>query len=93
MPQFSRKYPGRSDEEIYSRVDETMAQMAQKHSLAYHKDDTGKSGKVSKMGIAGTYHVRDGQVTVDLKFPIIVPGSMKKTVEDAIAKRLDHLFG
>jgi hypothetical protein len=44
------------------------------------------------MGMAGTYEVRDGEVTIDLKFPMIVPGSMKKTVEDAILKRLDNLF-
>jgi hypothetical protein len=92
MPQFSRKYPGKSDEEIFSRVHQTMHQMAERHSLAYHKDDAGKSGKVSKMGMAGTYLVKDGEVTVDLRFPIVVPGSMKKSVEDAILKRLDALF-
>jgi Putative polyhydroxyalkanoic acid system protein (PHA_gran_rgn) len=92
MPQFSRKYPGKNADEIYARVDQTMAQMAQKHSLAYQKDEAGKSGKVSRMGMAGTYQVRDGEVTVDLKFPMIVPGSLKKTVEDAIQKRLDSLF-
>ncbi len=92
MPQFSRKYPGKSADEIFVRVDETMAQMAHKHSLAYEKDDAGKTGKVHKMGIAGRYEVRDGEVTIDLKFPMILPGSMKKSVEEAIVKRLDHLF-
>jgi hypothetical protein len=92
MPQFSRKYPGKNADEIYVRVDETMARMAEKHSLNYEKDDGGKTGKVSKLGISGVYHVKDGEVTVDLKFPMIVPGSMKKTVEEAIQKRLENLF-
>jgi hypothetical protein len=92
MPQFSRKYPGKSAEEIYARVDRTMAQMAEKHSLDYETDDADRTGKVSKMGIAGKYEVREGEVTIDLKFPMILPGSMKKSVEEAILKRLDSLF-
>ena len=92
MPQFSRKYPGKSADEIFRKVDETMAQMAHKHSLKYEKDEAGKTGKVGKLGVAGAYAVREGEVTIDLKFPMIVPGSMKKTVEDAITKRLDNLF-
>jgi hypothetical protein len=92
MPQFSRKYPGKSAAEIFTKVDATMAQMADKHSLDYQKDPTSQTGKVSKLGIAGKYEVKDGEVTVDLKFPIIVPGSMKKSIEEAIQKRLDGLF-
>lgn len=92
MPQFSRKFPGKSASEIFTKVDATMAQMASRHSLDYEKDPSSQTGKVSKLGIAGKYEVRDGEVTVDLKFPIIVPGSMKKSIEEAIVKRLDHLF-
>jgi Putative polyhydroxyalkanoic acid system protein (PHA_gran_rgn) len=92
MPQYNRKYPGKSADEIYARVDETMAKMAEKHSLAYEKDEAERTGKVSKMGIAGVYQVVDGEVTIDLKFPMLVPGPMKRTVEEAILKRLDHLF-
>jgi putative polyhydroxyalkanoic acid system protein len=92
MPQYNRKYPGKSADEIFERVDRTMAQMADKHSLDYEKDAAGKTGKVSKMGIAGRYEVRDGEVTIDLKFPMILPGPMKRSVEEAIVKRLDHLF-
>ena len=92
MPQFSRKYPGKSTEEIFARVDETMARMAEKHSLAYEKNEDGLTGKVSKLGINGTYVVKGEEVTVDLKFPMIAPGPLKKTVEEAIAKRLDSLF-
>jgi hypothetical protein len=92
MPQYSRKYPGKSADEIFTKVDETMARMAEKHSLAYEKDAGGKTGKVHKMGIAGVYQVSEGEVTIDLKFPMLVPGPMKRTVEEAILKRLDHLF-
>ena len=92
MPQISRKYPGKSADEIFGRVHETMSQMAQKHGLSYDKDDPGRTGKVSKMGMAGTYQVREGEVTIDLKFPMLIPGSMRKSVEDAIEKRLDNLF-
>lgn len=92
MPQFSRKYPGKNAAEIFERVDETMARMAEKHSLHYEKDEGGRTGKVTRMGIAGAYQVKDGEVTVDLKFPMLVPGPMKRTVEEAITKRLDHLF-
>ena len=92
MPQFSRKYPGKSADEIFRKVDETMAQMAAKHSLHYEKDDAGKTGKVGKMGIAGAYAVREGEVTIDLKFPMLVPGTMKKQVQEDIERRLDGLF-
>jgi hypothetical protein len=92
MPHISRKYPGKTAKEIFEAVDATMERMAEKHSLAYQKDESGKSGKVTKLGIAGVYTVTDGEVNVDLKFPMLVPGPMKKTVEEAITKRLDHLF-
>jgi hypothetical protein len=44
------------------------------------------------MGISGTYQVRDGEVVVDLEFPMLVPGSMRQKVEDDIQRRLDGLF-
>ena len=90
--QFNRKYPGKSAEEIFRKVDEAMHQMASKHSLHYERDEAAKSGKVGKMGVAGHYVVKNDEVTIDLKFPMLVPGSMKRTVEEAITKRLDHLF-
>jgi hypothetical protein len=45
------------------------------------------------MGATGTYAVRDGGVTVELKFPMLVPGSMRRKVEEDVEKRLDGLFG
>ena len=76
MPQITRKYPGKSAGEIYTKVDEVMERIAQKLSLDYHKDGGSKTGKVSKMGVSGAYEVRDEEVTVDLKFPMLIPGSM-----------------
>ena len=92
MAQITRKYPGKSAAEIYERVDVVMAHIADKLSLDYRKDGNARSGKVSRMGISGTYQVRDGEVVVDLKFPMLVPGSMRQKVEEDIQRRLDGLF-
>jgi len=69
-----------------------MQRIAQKLSLDYHRDGHTKSGKVSKMGVSGSYHVRGEEVVVDLKFPMLVPGSMRRKVEEDIERRLDGLF-
>ena len=92
MPRITRQYPGKSAAEIYERVDVVMAHVAEKLSLDYRKDGRARSGKVSRMGISGTYQVRDGEVVVDLRFPMLVPGSMRQKVEDDIQRRLDGLF-
>jgi len=92
MPQIKRKYPGKKAGEIYSKVDEVMERIARKLSLDYQTDEGAKAGKVSKMGISGAYAVGDGEVTVDLKFPMLVPGSMRKRVQDDIESKLDALF-
>ena len=92
MAQITRKYPGKSAAEIYERVDVVMAGIAERLSLDYRKDGAARSGKVSKMGISGSYQVRDGEVVVDLKFPVLVPGSMRRKVEDDVQRRLDGLF-
>ncbi len=92
MPQIRRTFPGKSAGEIYTKVDEVMERIAQKLSLDYHKDGSARTGKVSKLGISGSYHVRDGEVTVDLKFPMLVPGSMRQRVQDDIERKLDGLF-
>jgi hypothetical protein len=92
MPQITRKYPGKSAGEIYSKVDEVMERIAQKLSLDYQRDQQRKTGKVSKMGVTGSYAVQDGQVTVDLKFPMLVRGSMRQKVQEDIERKLDGLF-
>jgi hypothetical protein len=92
MPQIKKNYPGKSAHEIYVKVDEVMERMRAKMGLHYDKDPDAKTGKVSKMGVSGTYLAKDGEVTVDLHFPMLVPGSMKKQVQADIEKRLDGLF-
>jgi hypothetical protein len=92
MPQITRKYPGKSAGEIYTKVDEVMERIAQKLSLDYHKDGGSKTGKVSKMGVSGAYSVRDEEVVVELKFPMLIPGSMRQKVQEDIEKKLDGLF-
>jgi hypothetical protein len=92
MPLIKRTFPGKAAGEIYERVDAVMERIAQKLSLDYQRDGATRSGKVSKMGISGTYLVRDGEVTVDLKFPMLVPGSMRQRVQTDIERKLDELF-
>jgi Putative polyhydroxyalkanoic acid system protein (PHA_gran_rgn) len=92
MPQIKREYPGKKADEIYEKVDQVMERLTVKMGLKYHKDPVKKTGKVSKLGIAGTYLASDGQVVIDLNFPMIIPGSMKKQVQEDIERRLDGLF-
>ena len=92
MPQIKRQFPGKSAHEIYEKVDEVMKRVAEKLALDYQNDHRARTGKVSKLGISGAYVVREGEVTVDLKFPMLVPGSMKQKVQDDIEQKLDALF-
>jgi hypothetical protein len=92
MPQISRKYPGKSAQEIYEAVDQMMQRLSAKMGLKYEKEPRARKGKVSKMGISGTYLASEGGVTVDLHFPVITPGSLKRQVQDDIERRLDGLF-
>ncbi len=70
-----------------------MERLTAKMGLKYDKSPERRSGKVSKMGIAGTYVASDGQVLIDLSFPMLIPGSMKRQVQEDIERRLDGLFG
>jgi hypothetical protein len=92
MPQIKKTYPGKSAGEIYTKVDEAMERIAQKLSLDYQKDGKSRTGKVSKLGISGSYLVAEGEVTVDLKFPMLIPGSMRQKVQEDIERKLDGLF-
>ncbi len=92
MPTIKREFPGKKADEIYRKVDEIMERLTAKMGLKYDKDPARKTGKVSKIGISGTYLASDGQVTIDLHFPMLVPGSMKKQVEETVERKLDNLF-
>ncbi len=92
MPQITKKFPGKSAGEIYAKVDQVMAHFAERHALDYRRDEAARTGKVSKMGVAGSYAVRDEEVTIDLKFPMLIPGPMRQKVQDDIERKLDGLF-
>jgi hypothetical protein len=87
-----RKYPGKTAGEIFEKVDEVMHRIAEKLSLQYEHDVAAKTGRVHKMGMTGTYAVRDEEVDVDIKYPMLVPSSMRKKVADDINRKLDGLF-
>jgi len=92
MPQIKRTYPGKSAHDIFQKVDTEMARLAEKYALDYEKDGSRRTGKVSKLGVTGSYAVAEGEVTVDLKFPMLVPGSMRQKVQEDIEKKLGGLF-
>ena len=92
MPQIRKEYPGKSAGEIFEKVDAVMERLSTKMGLKYDKDPDAKTGKVSKLGISGTYLAVEGKVTVELVFPMIIPGSMKKQVQEDIERRLNGLF-
>jgi hypothetical protein len=93
MPTIKREFPGKKAHEIYEKVDQVMERLTAKMGLKYDKDPAKKSGKVSKIGISGTYLASDGQVVIDLNFPMLIPGAMKRQVQEDIERRLDGLFG
>ncbi len=93
MAQITRSYPGRQADEIYLKVDEVMERISRELGLHYRKDGAQRTGSVSKMGIAGVYRVAGERVTIDLDFPMLVPGSLKRKVQESIEQRLDRLFG
>ena len=92
MPFISKKYPGKSAQELFDKVDAVMERLSVKMGLHYDKDPDARAGKVSKLGITGKYLAKEGEVTVDLHFPMLVPGPMKKKVQDDIERRLDGLY-
>jgi Putative polyhydroxyalkanoic acid system protein (PHA_gran_rgn) len=92
MPRITRKFVGREDDEIFDKVHEVMEQIAREFSLDYRQDTALRSGKVSKMGITGAFSVKASEVVVDMKYPMLVPGSMRAKVEDHIERKLDALF-
>jgi hypothetical protein len=92
MAQIKREYPGKNAQQIFEKVDQVMERLTAKMGLKYEKNPDGKTGKVSKMGISGVYVAGDGHVVIDLHFPMLVPGSMKRQVQEDIERRLDGLF-
>jgi hypothetical protein len=69
-----------------------MERIAGEMRLDYEKRPEQMSGLVSKMGVTGAYQAKDGEVTVDLKFPMLVPGGMRQKIQSDIERKLDRLF-
>ncbi len=92
MARITRRFSGRDDDEIFDRVHEIMERIAQEFSLDYRQDGKLRQGEVSKMGITGKFSVRGSEVVIDMKYPMLVPGSMRAKIEDHIERKLDALF-
>jgi hypothetical protein len=92
MARITRKFAGRKDDEIFEKVHEVMERIAEEFKLDYRQDQALRSGEVSKMGIKGTFAVKSGEVVVEMKYPMLIPGSMRAKVEDHIERKLDSLF-
>jgi hypothetical protein len=90
---ITRRYPGKSAAEIFTKVDELIGHFAERHSFDYKKDHAARAGAVSKMGVHGAYACSDGEVSVELKYPMFVPGPARRKVEEDIERRLETLFG
>ncbi len=92
MARISRKFSGHDDDEIFDKVHEVMERIADEFSLDYRQDGKLRQGEVSKMGITGKFAVKASEVVVDMKYPMLVPGSMRAKIEDHIERKLDSLF-
>jgi hypothetical protein len=92
MAKITRKYAGRQDDEIFDKVHEVMERIAQEFKLDYKQSEAQRTGEVSKMGITGKFAVKASEVVVDMKYPMLVPGSMRAKIEDHIERKLDALF-
>lgn len=92
MARIARKFVGHGDDEIFEKVHEVMERIAEEFKLDYRQDQSLRSGEVSKMGIKGTFSVKSSEVVVDMKYPMLVPASMRQKVEDHIERKLKSLF-
>jgi hypothetical protein len=92
MARITRKFAGRTDDEIFEKVHEVMERIAEEFKLDYRQSEALRSGEVSKMGISGKFSVKSSEVVVDMKYPMLIPGSMRAKVEDHIERKLDSLF-
>jgi hypothetical protein len=92
MARITRRFAGRKDAEIFDKVHEVMERIAEEFKLDYRQNEALRTGEVSKMGIKGTFSVKSSEVVVEMKYPMLVPGSMRAKVEDHIERKLDALF-
>jgi hypothetical protein len=89
MARITRRFEGRKDDEIFEKVHEVMERIAEEFKLDYRQTQALRSGEVS---ISGKFAVKASEVVVDMKYPMLVPGSMRAKIEDHIERKLDALF-
>ncbi len=89
---IERKFPGKTAEEIYEKLDHVVERLAAKMGFTCHKDAAAKLIHVSKMGIKGDCRAHEEKVAVDLHFPMLIPSSLRAQVVETIEKKLDGLF-
>jgi Putative polyhydroxyalkanoic acid system protein (PHA_gran_rgn) len=87
-----RTYTGKQAKDIFERTRKTIDQLAQRYALNHEPNEPAMSGKVSRMGTEGRYRVEGEKLTLDLDYSFLIPGAMRRRVEDEVNQRLDGLF-
>jgi hypothetical protein len=87
-----RTFSGKAAQEIFERTRKTIDELAHRYALKHEPDATSLRGKVSRMGTEGRYRVEGEKLTLDLDYSFLIPGAMRRRVEDEVNQRLDGLF-
>ena len=87
-----RTYKGKSGQEIFERTRKTIDQLASRYALKHEANEASLRGTVSRMGTEGRYRVEGEKLTLDLDYSFLIPGAMRRRVEDEVNQRLDGLF-
>src|ERR1700726_2322767 len=88
-----RTYSGKAAQEICEPTRQTIDQLAQRYALNHAPEVSSLRGKVSRMGTEGRYRVEGDKLTLDLDYSFLIPGAMRRRIEDEVNQRLDGLFG
>jgi Putative polyhydroxyalkanoic acid system protein (PHA_gran_rgn) len=87
-----RDFPGKTSKEIFDRTAQIIEELAGRYSLKHQPEAGTLSGKVSRSGVEGRYNVVGERLTLELEFSFLIPGVLRKRVQDEVAGRLDRLF-
>ena len=87
-----RTFSGKTAQEIFERTRKTIDELAQRYSLNHQPDASALRGKVGRMGTEGRYRVEGERLTLDLDYSFLIPGPMRRRIEDEVNQRLDALF-
>lgn len=89
---IERTFQGKSSQEIFERASRTIEELAGRYSLKHEPAPASLAGRVSRAGAEGRYRVEGERLTLDLEFSFLVPGAVRKKVQDEVTGRLDRLF-